>query len=120
MVRATNSVASHRRRKRLMKLAKGFWGDRKNHLRLTSDAVAKALSDNYKHRKLRKREFRSLWIVRLSAAAKINGLSYSSLIDGLKKIGSPLNRKMLSEIAIHDPQGFAAVVNQVKPLVSAA
>src|SRR5271170_1841948 len=108
MVRATYSVARHRRKKRLMKLAKGFWGDRKNHLRLTTDAVAKALSDNYKHRKLRKREFRSLWVMRLSAAAKINGLSYSSLIDGLKKAGCLLNRKMLSEMAISDPKGFAA------------
>jgi large subunit ribosomal protein L20 len=80
-----------------MKLAKGFWGDRKNHLRLTTDAVAKALSDNYKHRKLRKRDFRSLWVTRMSAAAKVNGLSYCSLIDALKKAGCRLNRKMLSE-----------------------
>lgn len=120
MVRATNAVASHRRTKRLMKLAKGFWGDRKNHLRLTTDAVAKALSDNYKHRKLRKREFRSLWVTRLSVAAKMNGLSYSSLIDGLNKAGCILNRKVLSEMAIHDPQGFTAVVNQIKPHVIAA
>ena len=104
MVRATNAVASHKRRKRLMKLAKGFWGDRKNHLRLTQDAVAKALSDNYKHRKLRKREFRSLWVVRMGAAAKMNGLSYSALIDGLKKAGCLVNRKMFSEMAIHDPK----------------
>jgi large subunit ribosomal protein L20 len=103
-----------------MKLAKGFWGDRKNHLRLTTDAVAKALSDNYKHRKLRKREFRSLWVTRLSVAAKMNGLSYSSLIDGLNKAGCILNRKVLSEMAIHDPQGFTAVVNQIKPHVIAA
>ncbi len=115
MVRATNSVASHKRRKRMMKLAKGFWGDRKNHLRLTSDAVAKALSDNYKHRKLRKREFRSLWVTRLSVASKMHGLSYSSFIDALKKAGCLLNRKILSEMAIHDPKDFAAVVSQVKP-----
>lgn len=115
MVRATNAVASHRRRKRMMKLAKGFWGDRKNHLRQTSDAVAKALSDNYKHRKLRKREFRSLWITRLSVAAKINGLSYSSMIDALNKAGCQINRKMLSEMAIQDPQGFASLITQIKP-----
>jgi large subunit ribosomal protein L20 len=102
-----------------MKLAKGFWGDRKNHLRLTTDAVAKALSDNYKHRKLRKRDFRSLWVTRMSAAAKVNGLSYCSLIDALKKAGCRLNRKMLSEMAIHDPQGFASVVNQIKSFVAA-
>jgi large subunit ribosomal protein L20 len=103
-----------------MKLAKGFWGDRKNHLRLTTDAVAKALSDNYKHRKLRKRDFRSLWITRLSVASKMNGLSYSSFINGLKKAGCLLNRKILSEMAIHDPQAFTAVVNHVKPYVVAA
>ncbi len=119
MVRATNAVASHRRRKRLMKLAKGFWGDRKNHLRLTQDAVAKALADSYRHRKLKKRDFKSLWISRLSVAAKMNGLSYCSLIDGLKKKGAILNRKVLSEMALHDAQGFAALVNEIKPFVVA-
>ena len=114
MVRATNAVASHRRRKRMMKLAKGFWGDRKNHLRLTSDAVTRALSENYRHRKLKKRDFKSLWITRLGVAAKIHGLSYSSLMCVLKKAGCVLNRKMLSEMAIRDPQGFGALVAQVK------
>lgn len=114
MVRATNAVAAHRRRKRVMKRAKGFWGDRKNHLRLTTEAVTRAYAANYRHRKLRKRDFRSLWITRLSAAAKINGLSYCSLIALLHKSGCLLNRKMLSEIAIHDPQGFSALVAQVQ------
>lgn len=114
MVRATNAVASHRRKKRLFKLAKGFVGDRKNHLRLTSDAVMRALAYNYRHRKLRKREFRSLWIARISAAAKINGISYSKFIFGLKQARCELDRKILSEMAIHDPQGFAAVVGQAK------
>lgn len=114
MVRATNAVASHRRRKRLMKQAKGFWGDRKNHLRLTSDAVLRAMANRYRHRKLRKREFRSLWIQRLSVATKIHGLSYSSFIAGLKKVGSTLNRKVLSELAIREPQAFAAIAHQVK------
>ena len=115
MVRATNAVASHKRRKRLMKRAKGFWGDRKNHLRLSQDAVAKALADNYRHRKLRKREFRSIWIQRLSVASKLNGISYCMLIDGLKKAGSLLNRKALSELAIHDASAFSAVVDHIKP-----
>jgi large subunit ribosomal protein L20 len=115
MVRATNAVASHKRRKRLMKQAKGFWGDRKNHLRLTTDAVAKALADNYRHRKLRKREFKSIWIQRLSVASKLNGISYCMLIDGLKKAGAELNRKTLSELAIHDPNVFASIVNHIKP-----
>lgn len=114
MVRATNSVASHRRKKRIMKQAKGFWGDRKNHLRLTSDAVMRAMAYSYRHRKERKRDFRSLWITRLSVAAKINGLSYSAFIAGLKKFGSILNRKMLSELAIRDPQAFQLVVSQIK------
>lgn len=114
MVRATNAVASHRRIKRLMKLAKGFWGDRKNHLRLTGDAVIRAMSESYRHRKLRKRDFRSLWITRLSVAAKIHGLSYSKLMFGLKKAGCLLNRKMLSELAIHDPAGFGAVAAEAK------
>lgn len=114
MVRATNAVASHRRKKRLYKRAKGFVGDRKNHLRLTSDAVMRALAYNYRHRKLRKREFRCLWITRISAAAKINGISYSKFIFGLKKASCELDRKVLSEMAIHDPKGFSAVVGRVK------
>ena len=84
MVRATNAVATHRRKKRLLKQAKGFVGDRKNHLRMTKDAVLRALAYNYRHRKEKKREFRSLWIMRIGAAAKINGISYSKFISGLK------------------------------------
>lgn len=114
MVRATNSVASHRRKKRLFKRAKGFVGDRKNHLRLTSDAVMRALAYNYRHRKLRKREFRRLWITRIGAAAKINGISYSKFINGLSKARCELNRKMLADMAIRDPYSFAAVVGRAK------
>lgn len=114
MVRVTNSVASHRRKKRLYKRAKGFVGDRKNHLRLTSGAVLKALAYNYRHRKLRKREFRSLWITRISAAAKIHGVSYSKFIYGLKKAKCELDRKILADMAIEDPLGFAAVVGFAK------
>ena len=114
MVRATNAVASHRRKKRLLKQAKGFVGDRKNHLRLTSDAVLRAMAYNYRHRKERKREFRSLWIMRISAAAKINGISYSKFICGLKLARCELNRKILAEMAIADPNSFAAVVGRAK------
>lgn len=114
MVRATNSVASHRRRKRLFKRAKGFVGDRKNHVRLTQDAVMRALAYNYRHRKLRKREFRRLWITRIGAAAKINGISYSKFINGLSKARCELNRKMLADMAIRDPFGFSAIVNRAK------
>lgn len=114
MVRATNAVASRRRKKRIYKLAKGFVGDRKNHLRLTTGAVMRALAYNYKHRKLKKRDFRSLWITRINAAAKINGISYSKFIYGLKKAGCELNRKMLAELAIADPTGFTAIVGSAK------
>lgn len=114
MVRATNSVASHRRKKRLLKQAKGFVGDRKNHLRMTQDAVLRAMAYNYRHRKEKKREFRSLWIMRIGAAAKINGISYSKFIHGLKKARCELDRKILAEMAIRDPNSFTAVVGMAK------
>jgi len=114
MSRATNAVASHRRKKRMFKLAKGFVGDRKNHLRLTSGAVMRALAYNYRSRKVRKREFRSLWITRISAAAKINGISYSKFIYGLKQASCELDRKVLADMAVRDPNSFAAVVGFAK------
>lgn len=114
MVRVTNAVARNRSRKRLMKRAKGFFGDRKNHKRLTADAVLSALAFNYRHRKERKRDFRSLWIMRIGVGAKINGVSYSKLINGLQKAGCSLNRKMLSDMAIRDPESFAAVAGIAK------
>ena len=114
MVRVTNAVASRARTKKLLKRCKGFYGDRKNHLKLSQDALMTALANNYKHRKLRKRDFRSLWITRIGVAAKINGLSYSKLIDGLHKVGCSINRKMLSELAIRDPNAFTAVADNAK------
>ena len=114
MVRVTNAVAANRRRKRILKRAKGFWGDRKNHLRISKEAVMRAMAYNYAHRKLRKRDFRRLWITRISVAAKINGVSYSKLIHGLKKAGCDLNRKVLADLAIRDPLGFASIVSQAK------
>ncbi len=114
MVRVTNAVASHRRRKRLFKRAKGFWGDRKNHLRLAKDAVQRALAYNYTHRKQKKRDFRRLWITRIGAAAKINGISYSKFIQGLKRARCELDRKILADMAVRDPNGFTAVVSRAK------
>ena len=114
MVRVTNAVATHRRKKRLLKQAKGFVGDRKNHLRLTADAVMSAMAFNYVHRKQKKRDFRRLWAVRIGVGAKINGISYSKFINGLKKAGCSLNRKMLSEMAIRDPSSFAEVAGAAK------
>lgn len=114
MVRITCAVSSRKRRKRLLKRAKGFVGDRKNHIRLTSDAVMKAMAFNFIHRKKKKSDFRKLWITRLNVAAKINGLSYSKFICGLTKAGCVLNRKVLSEMAIQDPRSFSAVANRAK------
>ena len=114
MVRATNAVYSNHKRKKLLKQAKGFVGDRKNHKRLTSNSVLQAMAFNYRGRKQCKRDFRSLWINRISVGARVNGISYSKLIAGLKKVGNELNRKVLSEMAIHDPVGFAAVATQAK------
>lgn len=118
MVRATNGPASNRRKKRIFKLAKGFWGDRKNHLRLSTDAVMRAMAYNYRHRKQRKSEFRGLWIQRLGVAAKMHGLSYSQFMHGLKKAGCEINRKMLSELAIADPQGFADLIAHAKNAIA--
>lgn len=120
MVRVTGSVASRRRRKRLLKQAKGFWGDRKNHVRQAKSAVMRAMAFNYMHRKDRKNDFRSLWIMRLNVAARSHGLSYSRLMDGLNKANVTLNRKMLSEIAIHNPDGFREIATVAKQALEAA
>ncbi|PIS03109.1 MAG: 50S ribosomal protein L20 [Chlamydiae bacterium CG10_big_fil_rev_8_21_14_0_10_42_34] len=114
MVRITNSVAARRRTKKLLKRCKGFYGDRKNHIKLSKDALMSALAFNYKHRKLRKRDFRSLWITRIGVAAKINGLSYSRLINGLSRIGCAINRKVLAELAIRDPGTFTVIAGTAK------
>lgn len=119
MVRITNSVASRRRKNRMLKKAKGFRGDRKNHRRLTQEAVMRAMAFNYRHRKHNKRNFRSLWIVRTAIASKINGISYSRLIDGLKKAGCDINRKMLADLAVHDAPAFAEVATMAKAALAA-
>lgn len=119
MTRATSAPASRKRRKRMFKKAKGFFGDRKNHVRQTKNAVMSAMSFNYRHRKLKKRDFRSLWITRIGIAAKINGISYSKLIFGLKKAQIDLNRKMLADLANTDPAGFKSVADRVKQALAA-
>ncbi|MDR0993704.1 MAG: 50S ribosomal protein L20 [Verrucomicrobiota bacterium] len=114
MPRITNAVASRKRRKRRLNQAKGFYGSRSKLFRQATEAVDRAMALNYAHRKEKKRDFRGLWIVRLSAACKANEISYSRFIEGLAKAEIGLNRKMLSEIAIHDPEGFAAIANIAK------
>ena len=114
MVRVTNSVAARRRSKKLLKRCSGFYGDRKNHLKLSKDALMSALAFNYKHRKLRKRDFRSLWITRIGVGAKIHGISYSKLINGLKRLGCTINRKILADLAIRDMAAFGAIAGAAK------
>ena len=114
MGRVKGGPASRKRRKRILKHARGFFGDRKNHIRQSSNAVMSAMAFNYRHRKLKKRDFRRLWITRIGVGAKMGGISYSKLIDGLQKANCDLNRKMLSEMAIHDPAGFQVVVEKAK------
>ncbi|MBN2703697.1 MAG: 50S ribosomal protein L20 [Pontiellaceae bacterium] len=117
MPRATNGPASRRRRNNRLKLAKGFRGARSKLFRQATEAVDRAQAMAYVHRKVKKRSFRRLWIVRVNAACRMNGISYSRFIDGCAKAGINLNRKMLSEIAIHDPAGFTKVVETAKAKV---
>ena len=114
MPRATNAPASRKRRNTRLKLARGFRGGRSKLYRTATESVDKAMSHAYKHRRIRKRDFRSLWITRISAAVKLNGMNYSTFINGATKANIGLNRKMLSEIAIHDPEGFKGIVEQAK------
>ena len=114
MPRVTNAVASRKRRKRRLNQAKGFYGSRSKLFRMATEAVDRSMRLSYTHRKDKKREYRGLWIARLAAACKLNDVSYSRFIEGLSKAGIALNRKMLSEIAIHDPEGFASIAKIAK------
>ena len=113
-MRVTNASASRERRRRRLKLAKGFYGARSKLFRTATEAVDRAMRLATAHRKLKKRNFRQLWIGRVNAAARQEGISYSKLIAGLTKAGVALNRKMLSEIAIRDPEGFKSIVEIAK------
>ena len=112
-MRVTNAPASRERRRRLAK-AKGFYGARSKLFRTATEAVDRAMRLSTIHRKLKKRDYRQLWIARVNAASRAEGISYSKLIAGLIKAGVTLNRKMLSEIAIHDPEGFKTLVDIAK------
>ena len=114
MARVKGAMMTRKRRNKVMKMAKGYWGSRSKHFRVANEAVMKALTQAYAGRRLKKRDFRSLWITRISAACKMNGINYSTFMNGLKKAGITLNRKMLSEIAIADEAAFTALVEQAK------
>ena len=114
MSRVKGALRSRARHKKILKLAKGYFGGKSKLFRTANQAVMKSLSYAYRDRKTKKRNFRQLWIPRINAAARINGLSYSKLMNGLKKAGIGLNRKVLSDMAINDAEGFAQLVNAAK------
>jgi large subunit ribosomal protein L20 len=114
MARVKRGVNAQKKRRKIFKLAKGFFGSRHRLIRTATEAVNKALKYAYRDRRARKREFRQLWIARINAAARLNNISYSRLIEGMKKTGIELDRKMLAELAVNDPQGFAQIVIMAK------
>lgn len=114
MPRAKNSVASRERRKKYLKAAKGFYGGRSKLYRTARETVERALVFAYRDRRQRKRDFRKLWILRINAAARLNGVSYNRFINGLRKAEVDVNRKMLAEMAVHDEDGFRQLADLAK------
>ena len=120
MPRSVNHVASRARRKKILKLAKGFYGRGKNVWTVAKNKVEKGLQYAYRDRKVKKRDFRGLWILRINAAARECGMTYSQFANGLKKAAIEIDRKVLADIAVHDKAAFAGIVNQVKAKLAAA
>ncbi len=116
MARVKRGVNARKRHKKVLKASKGYYGSKSKLFRTANQAVMKSLNYSYIGRKLRKRDFRKLWIARINAAARQNGMSYSKFINGLKKSNIEVNRKMLSEMAIHDSEGFAKLVDIAKEI----
>ncbi|MEW9806311.1 50S ribosomal protein L20 [Mesorhizobium marinum] len=114
MARVKRGVTAHAKHKKVLKAAKGFYGRRKNTIRTAKAAVDKSLQYAYRDRKARKRNFRALWVQRINAATREHGLTYGRFIDGLNKAGIEIDRKVLSDLAIHEPQAFAALVGKAK------
>ncbi len=114
MPRVNHAVATKRRKKKVLSKAKGYWGGRSRLFRTAREAVNRAQVYAYRDRRCRKRDFRQLWIVRINAAARLNGLSYSKLIHGLDKAGVEINRKVLADLAVQDPTAFSAIADQAK------
>ncbi|HYF83074.1 MAG TPA: 50S ribosomal protein L20 [Clostridia bacterium] len=119
MARVKRAVNAHKKRRKILKLAKGYVGARSKKYRIANETVIRALRFAYIGRKLKKRDYRKLWIARINAAARINGISYSKLINGLKLSGIEINRKMLSELAINDAAAFAKLVDAAKGKLNA-
>ena len=114
MPRANSSVPRHRRHRKIVKLAKGYRGSRNSNFKTAKDAVEKGLLYAYRDRRQNKRNFRKLWITRINAAVRTNGMSYSKFISSMKDKNVEINRKSLAYMAVHDPDGFAEIVNSVK------
>ncbi len=114
MARVKGAVRTRARHKKVLKLAKGYYGRKSTNFRIANQAVMKSLVYAYRDRKAKKRDFRKLWIARINAAARMNGLSYNKFMNALKKNNININRKMLAEMAVHDAAGFAALVAKVK------
>ncbi len=114
MARIKGALATRKRRKKVLKAAKGYWGAKSKHFKMAKQAVMKSGNYAFIGRKLKKRDFRALWITRISAQAKVNGINYSRFMNGLKKAGIELNRKMLAELAVNDKEAFAALVEKAK------
>ena len=114
MPRATNAPARRQGKKKVLKQAKGFYGAQSKSFRVAAQKVKRALAYAYVGRKIKKRDFRSLWNIRINAASRLNGLSYSKLIHGLSQAGVELDRKVLADIALHDPKGFSQIVEVAK------
>ena len=114
MPRANSTVPRHRRHRKIVKQAKGYFGTRKSNYRTAKDAIEKALQYSYRDRRAKKRDFRRLWIIRINAAVRQHGMSYSRFISALKAKNIELNRKTLAYMAVHDPDGFAEIVSAVK------
>ena len=119
MARVKRGVTSHAKHKKVLKAAKGYYGRRKNTIRVAKQAVEKAMQYAYRDRKVRKRNFRALWIQRLNAAVREHGLTYSRFIDGLSKAGVGVDRKVLADLAMHEPAAFNAVVEKAKAALPA-
>jgi large subunit ribosomal protein L20 len=118
MARVKRGVTAHAKHKKVMKAAKGFYGRRKNTIRIAKQAVEKSMQYAYRDRKVRKRNFRALWVQRINAACREHELAYSRFIDGLNKAGIEIDRKVLSDMAIHEPQAFAVLVGKAKEALS--
>ncbi|MGN0594285.1 MAG: 50S ribosomal protein L20 [Hominimerdicola sp.] len=114
MARVKGAMMTRKRRNKTLKLAKGYFGAKSKHFKMAKQAVMKSGQYAYIGRKQKKRDFRKLWITRISAAAKMNGMNYSTFMNGVNKAGINLNRKMLSEIAVNDPAGFTAIAEKAK------